>query len=71
MDRKYGHGGTYKKTLENGKCPHLIKWLTSICRAVDKHYTPSSFQVQEYCRTKNHLKCPFYARTKEYEVQTL
>lgn len=44
------------------KCPHLIKWVISSCKAVDRPYVPSLFELEEYCRTRSHRKCPFYLR---------
>jgi hypothetical protein len=44
------------------KCPHLIKRLIVSCKAFDAPYVPSLFEIQEYCRTKDHRKCPFYLR---------
>jgi hypothetical protein len=41
------------------KCPHLIKWITFACKAEEKLYFPSPFQLQEYCKQKEHRKCPF------------
>ena len=46
----------------NMKCPHLAKWVISSCNAVEKPYLPSLFELQEYCRTKDHRKCPLYLR---------
>ena len=42
------------------KCPHLLKWSVWSCKALDKPYVPSLFELEEYCRTKEHRKCPFY-----------
>ncbi|OGW27439.1 MAG: hypothetical protein A2X59_07275 [Nitrospirae bacterium GWC2_42_7] len=42
------------------KCPHLIKWVIASCKALDKPYIPSIFELDEYCRTKDHRKCPFF-----------
>jgi len=42
------------------KCPHLINWQTSACKAQGEMYYPSEFQLYEYCRKKSHKKCPFY-----------
>jgi len=53
------------------KCPHLIKWLTFSCKASEKLYFPSPFQLQEYCKTKSHKKCPFLmqiAMEKEHDL---
>jgi hypothetical protein len=44
------------------KCPHLIKWVVSSCKAPEKTYIPSPFELEEYCMTKEHRKCPFYLR---------
>jgi hypothetical protein len=44
------------------KCPHLLKWSISSCKALDKPYVPSLFELEEYCRTKDHRKCPFYLK---------
>jgi len=40
------------------KCPYLIKWATFACKADYKLYFPSSFQLEEYCKRKEHKKCP-------------
>jgi hypothetical protein len=42
------------------KCPHLIKWVLFACKANEKPYFPSNFQLHEYCKTEEHKKCPFY-----------
>jgi len=42
------------------KCPHLTIWLTFACKASEKLYFPSDFQIEEYCRRKEHRKCPFF-----------
>jgi len=49
------------------KCPHLIKWVTFACNAEDKIYFPSHFQTHEYCKTKEHKKCPFYLKKTSME----
>lgn len=43
------------------KCPFLRDWIVSACRAGDTPYMPSRFQLQEYCKNKDHRKCPFYS----------
>jgi hypothetical protein len=55
------------------KCPHLIKWVTFACKAEDKLYFPSHFQLHEYCKTKEHKKCPFYIKktSMEQEIDSL
>jgi len=54
------------------KCPHLIKWLSCSCKARENLYFPSSFQLREYCRSKKHRKCPFYAeRTTIEEIDRM
>jgi len=47
------------------KCPHLIKWLTYACKAGEKLYFPSEFQLEEYCKKKDHRKCPFFVNKRE------
>ena len=50
-------------------CPNLVKLINkpicqSICsgvKAVEKPYAPSPFQLKEYCKNKQHRKCPFYS----------
>jgi len=44
------------------RCPLLIRRFILACQAVDKPYLPSIFELQEYCRTKAHRKCPLYLR---------
>jgi hypothetical protein len=43
------------------KCPHLKKWLLFTCNATETLYLPSAFQIEEYCKRKEHRKCPFLA----------
>jgi len=40
------------------KCPHLVKKV--ICSAIEEPFIPSIFELNEYCRKKDHKKCPFY-----------
>ena len=44
------------------KCPHLMKWVRASCKAFEIPYTPSMFELEEYCRTKDHRKCPLYLK---------
>jgi hypothetical protein len=43
-------------------CTHLAKGKKAACRALEKAYKPSLFQLGEYCRSDEHRKCPFYLR---------
>jgi len=47
---------------KNMKCPHLIKRVICSCEVLDNQYIPSLFELQEYCRTVSHRKCPFLLR---------
>ena len=71
MDRLDGYRKIHRKASESKKCPHLIKWLTSACKAADTHYSPSRFQLEEYCTTKDYRKCPFFLKVNEYETADL
>jgi hypothetical protein len=53
------------------KCTHLIKWVTFACKASEKLYFPSHFQLQEYCKKKGYKKCPFYLKGINAEVDNL
>ena len=50
----------YPYMEETMKCPHLRPWLIATCKVEDKMYVPSVFQLQEYCKTKSHKKCPLF-----------
>jgi hypothetical protein len=56
--------GTSAKTVKclegNMKCNHLVKGRISSCRALERPYVPSLFQLAEYCRRRQYRKCPFY-----------
>ena len=41
-------------------CPHLLNWTVSYCRADDKPYIPSIYELQEYCTIGAHERCPLY-----------
>ena len=44
------------------KCPHLMKWVRASCKAFERPYEPSLFELEEYCRKKDHRKCPLYLK---------
>jgi hypothetical protein len=45
------------------KCTHLkAVSAVSCCRASERPYVPSLFELLEYCRTRDHRKCPFYLK---------
>jgi hypothetical protein len=44
------------------KCPHLNRWVVATCRVGEKIYVPSVFQLQEYCKTREHKRCPFFVK---------
>lgn len=41
-------------------CPHLLNWTVSSCKADDKPYIPSVYELQEYCTVGAHERCPLY-----------
>lgn len=41
-------------------CPHLVSLTVCSCKAGDRTYVPSLFELCEYCRTARHFRCPFY-----------
>jgi hypothetical protein len=45
------------------KCPHLRRWTVAACRIDEKVYVPSVFQLEEYCKTSGHRKCPFFVKS--------
>ena len=59
------------------ECAHLDLWVVPvsqaklpICKKVGKsygrsYYSPTIFQVQEYCKKKEHARCPFFLRDDE------
>jgi hypothetical protein len=69
-DRKDGERLRYKLADEffndkggSMKCRRLIsRGRMSSCKALDKPYVPSLFELVEYCRTIDHRKCPFYLK---------
>lgn len=42
------------------RCPHLLNWTVSSCKADDKPYIPSIYELQEYCTVRAHKRCPLY-----------
>jgi hypothetical protein len=45
---------------ERIRCPHLGKMKKFFCNADQRVYVPSLFQLEEYCRSMAHKKCPFF-----------
>lgn len=42
------------------KCPQLVSLAVCSCKAGDRPYVPSLFELDEYCRTARHSRCPYY-----------
>jgi len=40
-------------------CPHLLHGDNS-CDVIAPRFTPSEFEIDEYCATEQHLRCPLY-----------
>jgi hypothetical protein len=40
-------------------CPHLIH-RDHTCDVTEPQYNPSEFEIDEYCATEQHLRCPLY-----------
>jgi hypothetical protein len=47
------------RTLRS-KCPHLADWKFKACEAPEIPYSPSQFQLEEYCSNVSHTRCPLY-----------
>lgn len=45
------------------KCTHLLRGRKALCKALNKVYVPSLFQLVEYCSSRDYRKCPFYLRS--------
>lgn len=38
----------------------MANWKIKSCEALITTYNPSQFQFEEYCKSRAHIKCPFY-----------
>lgn len=47
------------------ECPYLNNWRVVTCIVNNKLYIPSLFELEEYCKTKSHKKCPFLLRNTD------
>jgi len=53
------------------KCPYLMKWVSFACKASERFYFPTPFQLKNYCTCVEYKKCPFYIRrNNEYLEET-
>jgi hypothetical protein len=50
---------TKKKEVSQMHCPHLLH-DTDRCEAVKPRFSPSEFELDEYCATEQHLRCPVF-----------
>jgi hypothetical protein len=63
---KERHGTTVikRKGVISLKCPFLIesesRESTAECHATERSFEPSSFELEEYCITERHRRCPLY-----------
>jgi hypothetical protein len=46
--------------MDKIRCPHLLKRVAYRCCTVDESYSPSNFQLREYCTTDRYSICPFH-----------
>jgi hypothetical protein len=42
-------------------CPYLCHRVDE-CHAVEPSYRPSEFQLDEYCATEMHQRCPYFRK---------
>lgn len=42
-------------------CPYLCHTVDE-CHAVEPSYRPSEFQLDEYCATEAHRRCPYFRK---------
>lgn len=52
------------------KCPHLNRWIVATCKIEERIYVPSVFQLNEYCKTRGHKKCPFFVTNVRAKKET-
>lgn len=52
-------------------CPHLLKCTVSSCKADDKPYIPSVYELQEYCTVGAHERCPLYVDVEHVGCESL
>ncbi len=47
------------------KCHNLVEWLDGVillCEKGDGFYVPKLTDLKQYCKSKDHSKCPFYMK---------
>jgi hypothetical protein len=53
------------------KCPFLIEFesreYTAECHATERSFEPSTFELEEYCITERHRRCPLYDQLRGKE----
>mgnify|MGYP001567648936 FL=1 len=45
------------------QCPNLVEWVDWVillCKAGERPYVPSLFELKECCKSEEHRRCPFY-----------
>jgi hypothetical protein len=56
------------------KCPFLIeseaRECTAECHATERSFEPSTFELEEYCATDRHRRCPLYDQLRGKERWT-
>jgi len=50
---------TGEEEIKKMHCPHLLH-VDNSCDVTIPKYAPSEFEVDEYCATEQHLRCPLY-----------
>ncbi len=54
------------------RCPHLTEHIFPLALWIKAVYIPSLFELEEYCKTSRHKKCPLsYGRVQGNGLFTL
>jgi hypothetical protein len=48
------------------KCEYLSGEYVLACKANKVLYVPSSFEMEEYCKSIRHVVCPFYMKVEAF-----
>ncbi len=57
--------------MSTHKCHNLVEWLDGVillCEKGDGCYVPKLTDLKQYCKSKDHYKCPFNVKFSDFST---
>lgn len=58
--------------MSTQKCHNLVEWLDGVillCEKGDGFYVPKLADLKQYCKSRDHNKCPFFTKFADFNPE--